>query len=196
MSVSDPPIHEIDDLDALKALAHPLRTRVFEHLRLHGAATSAILARALDVNTGATSYALRTLARHGFVEEIPERGHGRERWWRAVRRDYRLPASGQRDPARRAVVEEMERLSLVADLDLLTKFQDQRDAMGEWADAAPFSRSSIRVTPAELRDFFEEYLALVRRYARSDEDHPEGTRTVVTRFLAFPAPDVHPKGQS
>ncbi|WP_433262166.1 helix-turn-helix domain-containing protein [Actinosynnema sp. CS-041913] len=61
--------------------------------RLHrdGPATSASLARALDLNTGATSYDLRELARHGFVEEMPDRAHGRERWWRAVPADIRFP---------------------------------------------------------------------------------------------------------
>ncbi|GAA4983366.1 helix-turn-helix domain-containing protein [Actinopolymorpha pittospori] len=190
----DQPIRELGDLRALKVLAHPLRNQVFEHLRLHGPATSASLARDLDVNTGATSYALRMLASHGFVEEVPERGRGRERWWQAVRRDYRLPPPGQRDPAQRAMVDEMQRLGLAADLDMLAAFQQQRPAMGEWADATPFSRSSIRVTLAELEEFFEEYLALVRRYMRTDEEAPEGSRTVVTRLLAFPAPDTEGDG--
>jgi hypothetical protein len=34
-----------------------------------------------------TSYHLRKLAEQGFVEKVPEKSDGRERWWRA------LPAS-------------------------------------------------------------------------------------------------------
>ncbi|WP_240930217.1 winged helix-turn-helix domain-containing protein [Streptomyces coryli] len=62
---------EISDLAALKCLAHPRRQLVLQQLTLHGPATSATLARALGLNTGATSYHLRELARHGFVSDEP-----------------------------------------------------------------------------------------------------------------------------
>lgn len=60
---------EITELAALKALAQPRRQQILQRLTLHGPATSAILARALALNTGATSYHLRELARYGFVED-------------------------------------------------------------------------------------------------------------------------------
>lgn len=43
------------------------------------------------------------------------------------------------------------------------------------------------MTPEELSGFFEEYVALLKRYQRAPEQMPEGARTVVTRFLAFPS---------
>ncbi|TDC62374.1 winged helix-turn-helix domain-containing protein, partial [Streptomyces hainanensis] len=55
--------------DGLKALAHPRRLQILERLGMYGPATSAMVARGLGLNTGATSYHLRELARHGFVEE-------------------------------------------------------------------------------------------------------------------------------
>ncbi|WP_462417051.1 ArsR/SmtB family transcription factor [Kytococcus sp. Marseille-QA3725] len=61
------------------ALAHPLRSRIVAHLRTHGAATSADLARALDTSTGVTSYHLRLLADGGLIEDSP--GPGRRRVW-------------------------------------------------------------------------------------------------------------------
>jgi hypothetical protein len=63
---------ELSDLATLKALAHPRRRRMLRHLTLNGPATSAMLGRALGLNTGSTSYHLRELARHGFVEEAGE----------------------------------------------------------------------------------------------------------------------------
>lgn len=42
------------------------------------------MARRLGLNSGATSYHLRQLAEHGFIEEAPELGNKRERWWRAA----------------------------------------------------------------------------------------------------------------
>jgi predicted ArsR family transcriptional regulator len=77
--MSPPVPQEINDLEVLKSLAHPRRQRIIEYLAMHGPATSASLARALGLNTGATSYHLRELAKHGFVEDVPEKAHGRER---------------------------------------------------------------------------------------------------------------------
>lgn len=179
---------EITDLEALKALAHPRRQAMLQHLELHGPATSATLARALDLNTGATSYHLRELARHGFVQDIPERAQGRERWWRAVRRDLRFPRRSRQDPRTRAVVDEMNRLAFASDLELFARAQLDADERGDWADALPCSRGTIHVTPGELRDFFEEYIALLNRYKRPEGELPPGARTMLTRFLAFPAP--------
>lgn len=179
----------VNDIDALKALAHPRRQAVLRQLELHGPATSADLARMLDLNTGATSYHLRELARFGFVEEAPERAHGRERWWRAVRADLRFPRRSRQDAQTRDVVDEMNRLAFEADLELFAAAQRDTDDPGEWADALPYSRGSVHVTVEELRRFFEEYIALLNRYKRPEgEPLPPGARTVLTRFLAFPAP--------
>ena len=108
----DPQPLEITDLETLKALAHPRRQRILQHLGLHGPATSAMLARELGLNTGATSYHLRELAKHGFVEDVPELAQGRERWWRAPVRDLRIPRRSQQSEEMRAAVDEMARLQV------------------------------------------------------------------------------------
>ncbi|WEK06300.1 MAG: helix-turn-helix domain-containing protein [Candidatus Devosia phytovorans] len=71
------------DPTALKALAHPMRLRMLGLLRIDGPATASGLAERLGLNSGATSYHLRQLALHGFIEEDAERGNARDRWWRA-----------------------------------------------------------------------------------------------------------------
>lgn len=71
------------DPTALKALAHPLRLRMLGLLRIDGPATASGLAAQLGLNSGATSYHLRQLALHGFIQEDHERGSRRDRWWRA-----------------------------------------------------------------------------------------------------------------
>lgn len=73
----------VPDPSALKALTHPLRLRMLARLRVEGPATASGLAARLGLNSGATSYHLRQLALHGFIEEDPDRGNQRERWWRA-----------------------------------------------------------------------------------------------------------------
>src|SRR5215210_6660195 len=72
------------DAGSLKALAHPLRMRLLGALRTHGPDTASGLARRLGESSGATSYHVRRLAAHGFVEEDAGRGNGRDRWWRAL----------------------------------------------------------------------------------------------------------------
>jgi DNA-binding transcriptional ArsR family regulator len=189
-----PERREIRELEALKALAHPRRQLISRELEAHGPATSASLARALDLNTGATSYHLRELARHGFVEDfVDPNAHGRERWWRAVRRDLRFPPRSAQSDQVRAVVDEVNRLAFAADLEAFARAQAQNTQDESWMDALPHSRGSIHVTPAELAEFFEEYIALLNRYKRTGP-LPPGARTVLTRFVAFPAPHAGPGG--
>ena len=69
------------DFDGLKGLAHPLRVTILDRLSVHGPSTASGLAEALGESSGATSYHLRQLERHGFVREVEGRGTGRERWW-------------------------------------------------------------------------------------------------------------------
>ncbi|WP_033286177.1 winged helix-turn-helix domain-containing protein [Streptomyces sp. NRRL F-525] len=206
---------ELSDLAALKALAQPRRQRMLQHLTLHRPATSATLARLLGLNTGSTRYHLRELARYGFVEETGagaetatagagrevgegdaetgtgvERapGHGRERWWRAVPGDRRFPPRSRQSAEMRHVMDELNHHAYAADLELFERLQRDSAENGAWEDAFPYSRGTIRLTPPELRDFFEEYIALLNRYKRAEAETPAGARTVLTRFLAFPAP--------
>ncbi|WP_330279609.1 helix-turn-helix domain-containing protein [Streptomyces sp. NBC_00569] len=182
---------ELSDLSALKALAQPRRQQILQHLTLHGPATSAMLARDLGLNTGATSYHLRELARYGFAEESSTQGRsvgGRERWWRAVPGDRRFPPRSRQNIETRLVMDELNHLSYAADLELFEQLQRQGQDLGEWADAFPYSRGTIRLTLPELRTFFEEFIALLNRYTRPDSETPDGARTVLTRLLAFPAP--------
>jgi DNA-binding transcriptional ArsR family regulator len=190
------PSREITELEAVRLLAHPLRHRIVQLMR-RGPVTSTTLARALGESTGATSYHLREMARYGFIEEIPAdqvptRSHGRERWWRSVRMDLRVPRRSQQSAELRAAVDDLYHVWFAEDLETFARVQGQRDQMGEWEDALPYSRGSIRVTPDELRALFEDYIGLIKRYARRADAVPPGARTVLTRFLAFPAPDVPP----
>jgi hypothetical protein len=172
---------------------------MLQHLTLNGPATSVTLARALGLNTGSTSYHLRELARHGFVEEegTGEKtgqdtdgapGRGRERWWRVVPGDRRFPPRSRQSAELRQVMDELNHHAYAADLELFEQLQRDTAEVGPWADAFPYSRGSIRLTLPELRKFFEEYIALLNRYKRPEVETPPGARTVLTRFLVFPAP--------
>src|SRR3954452_5091292 len=57
------------DAPSLKALAHPLRVQILRLLELREQMSVTSLAAELGETTGAVSYHLRQLARHGLVEE-------------------------------------------------------------------------------------------------------------------------------
>jgi DNA-binding transcriptional ArsR family regulator len=160
------------DTRALHGLAHPLRIRLWDELAAHGPATATALARRVGESSGSTSYHLRQLAKHGFIEEDPERGTGRERWWRAVSGTSRLPVHEMRkSPATRAA------LQLV-----LGEFRKQRqlhlehwwatndDWPDEWIQASTSSTSHLRLTPADLRAMKNEINDIVVAWAARTED--------------------------
>ncbi len=184
----------VGDPARLKALGHPLRQRMLRRLHRQGPATATTLAEELGENTGVTSYHLRQLADHGFIEDAPELAKGRERWWRARPQDIRfLPRSAMTEDARLAL-DRLTELDDAADEEALRRFQRRRDDMGPWGDALLFSRSALRLAPDELLSFWEEYLALVLRYRQDDATNgvaPDSNeaRRILVRFLAFPDVD-------
>ncbi|WP_203782825.1 winged helix-turn-helix domain-containing protein [Paractinoplanes rishiriensis] len=180
---------ELTDPAALKALGHPIRQQILRRLRRDGPATSTSLARALAESTGTTSYHLRRLAEHGFVQELPERGNGRERWWEAPRQDIRFGRRSHMSAAARDAFAELGRLEVAADVEAFTHFQQRRDTLGEWGDALLFARGALRLTPEELLRFWNDYMALFQRYADETREPADGARQVLLRFLAFPDVD-------
>ncbi|MEU4546314.1 helix-turn-helix domain-containing protein [Nonomuraea dietziae] len=176
----------LDDPGRLKALAHPMRRAMLRHLGLHGPATSTTLGSLLDAKTGTTSYHLRQLEKYGFIEEIAERSAGRERWWRRVETgDIRLPLPSALAPEDRPVLAEFHRIGYEEDkgilLDLLPAAYEADPA---WVKV---SRGLGRMRLEELEAFFEEYLALMKKYSHGATDVPPGARPLYLRLLALPA---------
>lgn len=175
----------ISDPAALKALAHPLRLKILRHLGASGPATSTTLAAALGENTGTLSYHLRQLERGGFIEDIPERASGRERWWRGVRGlDVRRPPQSEMTEAERAVADTLDRMRLDEDVRLAQRFADQHAESEGWMRG---SRSLSHLTKEELDAFHDAYLELLARFARGPEDAPPDARPVLLRWFGLPA---------
>lgn len=189
MGHPDQPSRRVLDLEALRLLAQPVRLRIQAQLQ-HGPANATTLARALGESTGLTSHHLRQLAKHGFIEEVPELARGRERWWRSAHVDWRVLPREEQGPEMRALLDEIVRLDLAADLREFASAQLRQDNAGgeAWIDQLPYSRGFIQVTANELQRFFEEYIELLHRYQRSAERASPGARPVVASFMAYPAP--------
>lgn len=172
----------------IKALAHPMRRQMLRHLELRGPATSTTLGELLDAKTGTTSYHLRQLEKHGFIEEIPERSTGRERWWRRTEgpRDLRLPTPDRLPPEDRPVLAEFHRIGWEEDRELFDRFPEAYARDPEWATG---SRGMARMTKEEVKEFFEAYVALLMKYNRRAEEAPPGARPLYIRLFALPADD-------
>lgn len=175
----------LTDIEALKALAHPLRQQMLTRLQQRGSATSADLATEFDVDRGAASYHLRQLARFGFVEEDAERSAGRRRYWQAVPQDMRLP-SRPADADVAAAALEIGRQWLERSEHDLHTYLSQRERFGEFAVAAQHSFGGTALTEEELARFGEEYVAFLNRWHR---DPGPGRRHITVLFHAFPTPD-------
>jgi predicted ArsR family transcriptional regulator len=174
----------LSDIEALKALAHPLRQQLLTRLQQRGSATSADLAVEFDVDRGAASYHLRQLARFGFVEEDTARSAGRRRYWQAIPQDMRLPR-GDAGAEVAAVAFEIGRQWLERSETDLHTYLSERERFGAYAEAAQHSFGGTALTPDELAQFGEEYIAFLNRWHR--EPAP-GRRHITVLFHAFPTP--------
>jgi DNA-binding transcriptional ArsR family regulator len=172
---------------ALRALAHPVRQRLMMRLAEGGPATSAMLAEEFGEDRGAMSYHLRLMARYGFIEVEAERG--REKFWRVIPQDLRIPDGTELGPEAALAAEEAGRQMLERNLAALARYWRERDSFGVWAQAAMISYSGLRLSPEELARFGEEYVTFLRRWTRPAGQAPPGARPVRVLFAAFPSPD-------
>jgi DNA-binding transcriptional ArsR family regulator len=181
----------VGDANRWKAMSHPLRREMLRYLARHEAATATTIAAALGENTGATSYHLRVLADAGVIEEMPERAHGRERWWRSVPADLREPDYDSLSPADRAALDAWRAGQIPEELDLVNRFVRELRQHGSWAKAY---RATGYFTIADLDDFFNDYAALVARHRHSAADAPAGARLMQLRMFYIPdtPADAHP----
>ncbi|TMR02701.1 helix-turn-helix transcriptional regulator [Actinomadura soli] len=176
----------LDDPGRIKALSHPLRRRILHRLRAHGPATSTTIGEVLGANTGTTSYHLRQLEKYGFIEEIPERSAGRERWWRpaAAPRDLRLPDPATVAPEDRAVLDELIRVAHAEDMELFRRLPAEYERDRAWAR---LSRGFAHMTEEGLVEFYEAYIRLLHEHGHRREDAPPGARPVHIRLFTLPA---------
>lgn len=73
------------DPTVLRAIAHPLRSRILSEVAARRSARAADIARELHIPANQASFHLRQLAKYGLVEEAPEKARDRrDRVWRVT----------------------------------------------------------------------------------------------------------------
>jgi DNA-binding transcriptional ArsR family regulator len=171
------------DAQAIKVLAHPLRSRLLSRLRTAGPATATDLAAALSTNTGATSYHLRKLESVGLVTDTGE-GEGRRRLWRASTDFHSWTNSAFRDD------EDASTALNWLQRDYVRQFSERAERWldaspswpAEWVDVLGLNDVFVTVTPEQMHDLNARLEALLAEFRTVGEDDPRARRISVYTY--------------
>jgi DNA-binding transcriptional ArsR family regulator len=183
----------LQSADELRALANPLRLRLYYALTSHGPSTSARLAERLDAPPALVSYHLRRLSDFGLVvESDPQDEDLRKRWWKASEGSLTFsPADFRSDPKGRRAAKALQHLAVERQFRALEQYQDGTTDWGEEWDSASFSSDRLMfLAPDQLRALHQELEEVVARWASSSPDDSAGSPADVLIFMhAFPFTD-------
>jgi DNA-binding transcriptional ArsR family regulator len=161
-------VRQVTDSRVLAALAHPLRRRLMDALKVYGPSTVSMLAERTGQAVANVSHHLKVLATSELVEEAPELARDRrERWWRPVSAGVRWSqADFDDDPAALAVFNASISLNLDRHTSLVRAWWAASETRaGEWSEG-PFSTDKwLHLTPAELTALASEVIGLLDRWA-------------------------------
>jgi DNA-binding transcriptional ArsR family regulator len=172
----------LTDPRMMRALAHPARIAILQHLGLDGPSTATECAAVAGLSPSACSYHLRALARYGFVEEDrASAADGRQRPWRA-----RLVSMSfdEGDPDQPDAVRAAGQLLTAS---MLARFEEIREQYldraprytAEWRSIAGWHQDVVHVTAGEAAAVREQVQTLLAGYRRADPaDRPPGAHRV------------------
>ncbi len=184
---------KITDPRALRALAHPARIAILQHLALDGPATATECAEIAGLSPSACSYHLRALARYGFVaEERSTAADQRHRPWRALIVAMSFGEDPDLPPATRAASRlAVEALEARID-EIRAEYRDhEAEYPREWG-ALGSNQDVLHVTAAELTEVRRRIADILAEYRRLDaKDQPPESRRVhvMAEFLPWFKPD-------
>ena len=182
------------DVGALRALAHPLRVKIYDILSQYGPQTASSLAERLGESSGSTSYHLRALAKHDLIQEVADRGSGRERWWeRPVGGVSLANPDAIKTPAGRAATQLVMSEFLRLRQDQLLQFAERGlTAEGaEWQDGSMISTATARLTPEQSKELARKIMALIDDAVDNYRNQTgENVRPVSIRADLFPLPEL------
>jgi DNA-binding transcriptional ArsR family regulator len=189
---TNPDKPNLTDPRAIRALAHPARLTILDHLGDRDSATATECAEVVGLSPSATSYHLRELARYGLVQEAPGTDR-RERRWRSSG-GWRIGEGTGADPAVRTATQLLGRIVLARGDERARQFFDATSSADpQWWDAAMFSESRLRLTLDELRELTAACMSVIEsftsKYSRKARPAPPDAREVLVDLRAFPLPD-------
>jgi DNA-binding transcriptional ArsR family regulator len=183
------------DGTSLKAMAHPLRVQILRILELRRRASVTSLAEELGETTGATSYHLRQLAQHGFVEQFEpddlpagKRSAGRkQRWWRMAVDEIHMTGLAFLENAdtREAAGFLLREFQSDRSRRLANWFATATQWPVQWQKASSDMDGHLELSAAQARALADEMRSLVDKYRALKPGR--GARPVDVQYAVFPA---------
>ncbi|NMP24156.1 winged helix-turn-helix domain-containing protein [Sulfobacillus harzensis] len=167
----------------LRALGHPTRIALLQHLASSGPATATECAKYVGASPSSCSWHLRALAKAGWVEALDQR-HGRERPWKYVGDPDHVLPSNPHDPVTVAVETALRGQSRAVE-DWFRRNRHRFPAniaeMGEFIDAV------LWLTPDEVKTLRQAVQDIMASYGRYDpRSRPANAVRVVSSWSAVP----------
>jgi DNA-binding transcriptional ArsR family regulator len=180
----------LSDPRLMRAMSHPARLEIMEYLSSTGASVTATeCAEIVGMSPSAISYHLRELAKAGLIEQAPSRGDGRERVWRSPGHSITVAMEPGTDPETQAAEDTLVEVYLTRDFQRIRGFLARsRDEPKQWRESSALMGGNLLVTADELKEFTQAVSALIEPLKRRHRiaDPPDGARTVIVHFAAFP----------
>lgn len=180
----------IDDPRALRALAHPLRLALLDHLMSFGEQTAAQCGAAVGSTASNCSYHLRALGRVGLVEPGSSADR-RERPWRATSTGLEFgPGDPATSPSSAFAARAVDDLALARDEEVTRRARARHPQLPpDWQGAEAYHHYALKLGASELRELVGELDRLIRPYiALTRGESSEDAEVVVLRLLAFRHP--------
>lgn len=184
------------DAPSLKALAHPMRVQILRILQLRNRASVTSLAAELGETTGATSYHLRQLARHGFVEEFeatdeqPDRQRSagrRQRWWRMAVDQIHMTGFEfmENKDTREAAGFLLREFQADRSRRLANWFATATLWPEAWQRASSSNDGNVKLNATQTRALADEIAAVFAKYSAMKPGR--GARSIDVQYAVFPA---------
>ncbi len=181
------------DAHGMRALAHPVRLAILTHLQQEGPSTATGLSEHVRATPSVTSWHLRHLAKHGLVRDVDQRANGRERWWEAASRGFRVVLE---DEAGRRAAHALRDALDASEGDQVSAWRRDVEPHLDlaWLSLSGLADTTILVTREEMEQVeaaMEELLApyVLRKDAPADEV-PNRARMVRIRRHVLPAAEA------
>jgi hypothetical protein len=161
----------------LRALAHPLRWKLFDIVFREDTATATRCAELTGESVASCSYHLNILGKYGYIEQVP--GAGKEKPWRSIDSRQNLSAPGP-ELEDQLAAEAATEAFVEHEFGRLRAWQQRRDAEpADWRSATGLGGSTMWVTAEELQQIHDEVWPILSRYSERSADpslRPSGAR--------------------
>jgi DNA-binding transcriptional ArsR family regulator len=175
----------LTDPREIRAIAHPVRIALLEALSREGPLTATQASEIVDESPANCSFHFRTLAKYGFVEEVPG-STGRARPWRRVTIGQSLDLTDDEPQETMIAAQAFAHLAQERTFDRVRHYIDTAPSFpSEWQEGAFIADWLVYLTPAELVEIRDEVFRQFAKYRARTAD--KGLRPADARAVQLAA---------